>query len=437
MGDGVADDRTAIQAAIDSIRDAGGTVFIPRGVYRLSLDREAELGLKFYSNMQIIGAGRGNTVLKWQDDVTTASQHYLLAGAGGFVENVTIADLDFEIDGNKQGRGNATFQIRGEGIEIDGKNIVIRNMYIHDVLGEGIDCDVADGLFISHVIVENTGGNGIHCSDARVRHVMISNCITRNCAHGRRHSGNRRYGGLVLRGSDIYVDQHISVDDAQIASIEGQGRGESSMIALSGVAGRSESMDAEGFRVGMQGRVVLSHCRSMLPNSNRNAYRANGFDGSLHLQHCFAENGDGVAYEIAMKGALSIESCEAVAHSGGNRTHGYRLEVEGRGVIRNSTSLDSNAADDGSLTQDAAAIEVDGPAQPGRTDFVITGNRVAGGINSVRVSDRVGKGFVHGNICDGRILLDGSGITCVSNVTARVIDNGSNNTVESNYQPSD
>ncbi len=331
-GNNLDDDRPAIQAAIDAIRNTGGCIFIPPGTYRLSLNPDEELGIKIYSNMHLMGAGRGNTILKWLDDVTTASQHYLLACDGGFVENVTISD--FEIDGNKQNRGTETFHIRGEGIEMDGNNISIRNMYIHDVLGEGIDCDASDGFFISHVVVENTGGNGIHCSDARVRNVMISHCITRNCAHGRKKSGNIRYGGLVLRGSDIYVNHHISVGDSQIANIEGQGREEHSEIVLSHVTGRSLAEDAEGFRVGMKGQIVLSHCRSNLPHSGKENFQADAFEGTLQLDHCYAETFDGTPWKISMKGTFSMDACTAKVYTENEGEHGYHLQIDGRVVLR-------------------------------------------------------------------------------------------------------
>ena len=430
-GDGLSDDRTAIQAAIDSIHQTGGTVFIPQGTYRLSLNPEEQLGIKVYSNMQILGAGRGSTILKWLDDVTTTSQHYLLAAHNGFVENVTIAD--FEIDGNKKKRGEAVFQIRGEGIEMDGKNINIRNMYIHDVLGEGIDCDESDGYFISNVIIENTGGNGIHCSDARVRNVIISHCITRNCAHGRRSVGNVRYGGLVLRGSNIYVDHHISINDAQIANIEGQGRGEESEIVLSGVVGQSTAEDAEGFRAGMQGRVVLFHCRSNLPNSKKENFRAADFEGSLHLNHCYAETGDGVPYALSMKGTLAMEGCTAKIKRLKNTGPAYRLWVDGRITMRNCEYLSPRKKEKEHEVDQIVAVQIGRNDQTATVEANVTGNYLEGGGTTIYLTENVVKGFVSGNICERGILIKGKQITCVNNVVPDVIDDGTNNIIEPNY----
>ena len=430
-GDGQTDDRLSIQAAIDSIRQTGGTVFIPAGTYRLSLNPEEQLGIKVYSNMQIIGAGRGNTILKWLDNVTTTSQHYLLAAHNGFVENVTIAD--FEIDGNKSKRGDETFQIRGEGIEIDGKNIHIRNMYIHDVLGEGIDCDASDGFFVSHVIVENTGGNGIHCSDARVRNVMISNCITRNCAHGRRNSGNARYGGLVLRGSNIYVNQHISNDDARIASIEGQGNEQDNEIVLTGVTGHARTEDAEGFRIGMQGRVVLSQCRSNLPNTTKENLRATDFRGSLNLSQCYMESGDATPYAISMEGTLVMEGCTAKLRNRNHTEKAFRLDVNGRAVMRNCEFIPSQPDHPVSRTNRTVSTQIGRDSESDPVEVQIIGNHLDQDDNLLHLTRNVIKGFVNGNIVGKNILLEGKNISCVNNMVPKITDHGKNNVTAPNY----
>jgi len=430
-GDGQTDDRPPIQAAIDSIRQTGGTVFIPAGTYRLSLNPEEQLGIKVYSNMQIIGAGRGNTILKWLDNVTTTSQHYLLAAHNGFVENVTIAD--FEIDGNKSKRGYETFQIRGEGIEIDGKNIHIRNMYIHDVLGEGIDCDACDGFFVSHVIVENTGGNGIHCSDARVRNVMISNCITRNCAHGRKDSGNIRYGGLVLRGSNIYVNQHISNDDAQVANIEGQGNEKENEIVLISVTGHAMADNAEGFRIGMQGRVVLSHCRSNLPNTNQENLRATDFRGTLNLSQCYMETGDATPYGISMNGTLVMEGCTANLRNRHHTEKAFRLDVNGRIVMRNCDFIPAQPDHQASqkIKTITTQVGLDGASDP--VEVQIVGNHLDQDENVLHLTRNVIKGFVTGNMVGKSIRLEGKNITCVNNLVPKITDHGSNNAAAPNY----
>ncbi len=331
-GDGITDDRQAIQQAMDSLKDRGGSIYIPPGIYRLSMDPKTQAGIRFYSNTSILGAGRGNTILRWLDDVPTTENHYLMAGDGGYVENVTITG--FEIDGNKAARGDTLWHSGGEGIEIDGSNIIIYDMYIHDVLGEGIDCDKTESMLIANVIVENTGGNGLHCSDPAVRNVLISNTITRNCAHGRQAMGNLRYGGLVLRGSGIYVNNHRSVDDAQVANLEGQGLGEDNEIHLTQVTGISSRSTAEGFRIGMEGRVSLTCCRIELPNSEHRGFYTDNFTGELSLKECYSLHGSGYPFHLKMKGLLRLNGCTSKVHDETSNSDGFYIDVDGRACIR-------------------------------------------------------------------------------------------------------
>lgn len=320
-GDGKQDDRKAIQDAVDSVSKSGGSIYIPPGEYALSRDEQHFCGVRLYSNTQLIGSGRGNTILKWMDSVPDDSHHYVVAANEGFVENVTIRDLT--IDGNKS-RTDKDFNIVGEGIEMDGRNICISNVHIKDVLGEGIDCDRSDGIMIHNCIIENSGGNGIHCSDPQARNVQISQCITRNCAHGRRRSGNVRYGGLVIRGSGIFVSHHRSINDAQIANIEGQGMDYDSELSLQQVVGYSESVDARGFRVGMSGHVQMNACRAMLINSDEPVIRIDDFSGIVTIQSSYLESNSGVAISGTvnhssssrnMDSGLRLHDCHIQRHS--------------------------------------------------------------------------------------------------------------------------
>ncbi|MCC7085436.1 MAG: peptidylprolyl isomerase [Pirellulales bacterium] len=72
VGDGVADDTAAIQAAIDAaIADGGGVVYIPAGTFAVS----ASLVVQEASNVHIIGAGKGQTVLVSAPDLGSYTFH--------------------------------------------------------------------------------------------------------------------------------------------------------------------------------------------------------------------------------------------------------------------------------------------------------------------------------------------------------------------------
>lgn len=98
VGDGVNDDTTAFQAAINYVAALtnGGTVFVPCGLYKIT----AALTVTT-NNVAVVGQGMG-TVLSWHG--TAATRLFMLGfGSGGTtVESIRLADL------NIQGNGNAT-----------------------------------------------------------------------------------------------------------------------------------------------------------------------------------------------------------------------------------------------------------------------------------------------------------------------------------------
>lgn len=123
VGNGVADDTTAVQEAIDAASTAGGgVVVIPSGYTFLC----SELTPK--SNVNIIGQGWGS-ILKLKNGANPVGLiHSLYTNPA--VDNVRIANL--QIDGNK---ANNT---AGSGIIFGGQNIVVENCYVHDTAAGGI-----------------------------------------------------------------------------------------------------------------------------------------------------------------------------------------------------------------------------------------------------------------------------------------------------------
>ena len=59
VGDGVADDAPAIQAAIDVAAGRGGTVYLPAGRYRLAAALRARSGVTLAGDGAATGAGAG------------------------------------------------------------------------------------------------------------------------------------------------------------------------------------------------------------------------------------------------------------------------------------------------------------------------------------------------------------------------------------------
>src|SRR5262245_40581355 len=110
VGDGVTDDRLAIQAAVDACNAAGGgEVYIPDGVYIVSGQLNQSLGcIMLYSNITLTGDGMGQTTIKLQDGWNGAITGIVRTPYGVDTHNVYVHDLT--IDGN---RDNTSGKIDG------------------------------------------------------------------------------------------------------------------------------------------------------------------------------------------------------------------------------------------------------------------------------------------------------------------------------------
>ena len=88
-----------IQRAIDSIKESGGRVYVPAGVYDISLSRinnKDEPGLKLYSNVELYGDSEQESILSFLGE-TTARTHILRnADFESGNENISIRDLTIE-----------------------------------------------------------------------------------------------------------------------------------------------------------------------------------------------------------------------------------------------------------------------------------------------------------------------------------------------------
>lgn len=94
VGDGVADDTDAIQAAIDALPAAGGVVYLPTGTYKLTD------ALTLRSNLTVLGDGDGATVVRQ----TGADKD---AMTGSALTKVTVQGVYFAGTGAGTGSGLA------------------------------------------------------------------------------------------------------------------------------------------------------------------------------------------------------------------------------------------------------------------------------------------------------------------------------------------
>ena len=82
-GDGVADDSATLQRALDDVAGGGGgTVYLPRGIYKISAS------LVVRSNTRLVGAGRGATVIRGASGPVAAK---IVNGAGIYANIAMVA----------------------------------------------------------------------------------------------------------------------------------------------------------------------------------------------------------------------------------------------------------------------------------------------------------------------------------------------------------
>lgn len=158
VGDGIADDTSAIQVALNS---GAKSVYVPSGTYLIT-------ALTITSEMVVYGEGK------------------LIRNAVAYSPMINITSSNVEIDGLKfDGAGAGSTIVTGNSAEVAVQatgtnstaqitNIKIRNTVIDGVAGVGIRCDYANNCIIGSNIILNCGYAGVLCLS------IIDSVITKN-----------------------------------------------------------------------------------------------------------------------------------------------------------------------------------------------------------------------------------------------------------------
>lgn len=140
VGDGVADDKAAIQAAVD----AGSSVYVPAGTYLLS-------GSVFVPNGVTL-RGDGQEVSGFKRLAGTTVAMFIVR------DNNDIRDLYF--DGSAVGAGN------GDALSIDGKtNINFENLKLFNNANDGILCRNSSNITCKNIVTSGNFRNGASFTD--------------------------------------------------------------------------------------------------------------------------------------------------------------------------------------------------------------------------------------------------------------------------------
>ena len=219
-----ADDSHAIQSAIDSLKDTGGTVFIPPGMYRVTYQGGPGLNVAA-SNIHLQGVGNesaifNSTVLfhaKVKNGVTCTEQ----AGVPPLyvgkphtpIENVEVDHL--WLGDNGQNYDYATWGPHGWGVI--GVAGLVDHFSFHDLTvatpflcGVNMDAEMVHGFSIHHVTVLSTGEHGFY----------LAGTATDGDVHDNRILGDPRKP--MRMGIAIKKKDHLRLTHNEIANVEFQ-----------------------------------------------------------------------------------------------------------------------------------------------------------------------------------------------------------------------
>jgi hypothetical protein len=286
VGDGVADDTAAIQAAIDSLSAQGGAVYLPEGDYlttsaiTVAKDRVSITGEGYCSRIVCNNATSGAIVVKTPNEYT-------------FFFN--LSDLQI--------RMSAASVTAGAALTLDGvTRAAVRNLYIDDGV-IGIDIKGCSQLKVDnvHVIYEQSNGGLI----TGRRFLRISE--TTHTGISSKHSGdvfisnfNGRCGGVFYceTGIEINSGDGIWIDNFHIGNCTTAHMliAANSTVKCAGIVVRGGWFDQSiattygliitGSTPTINRDFLFKDCRFLGTDTGLNAIDIDGSAQNIHIQDC-------------------------------------------------------------------------------------------------------------------------------------------------------
>jgi len=296
VGDGLTDDSTAINAALN-----GGSkrVYIPAGIYIL------DASLVVYSNTLVYGDGEA-TILYTKD----AANVHAMINSDQVNGNLNITLRDFKVDGNKVNQtGGAT-------------------PYAH-----GVYMALVDNLLINGVRSCNCEHHGIHVSNSTTsyRKQRISDCLT---------DSNGMSGTAISLARNIVITNCHSNDNTRTGfRIESLASNYGALISNCVASGNGDGgivpvQDSYG--------IVISNCKLV----------SNGISGSFDgirmiavydvaISNCYIARNDGSGIGI-YAGCKNIAISNCIIISNGQSTNALSTSLGQSGIsIKNSATANS------------------------------------------------------------------------------------------------
>jgi polygalacturonase len=209
VGDGVANDTAALQAAIDAVPAAGGTVYLPTGQYNVT-DK-----LTLRSNLTLLGDGDGASLIQ-----QTTTNKDLLAGSA--LNRVVIEKLYLG------GTGSGT----GTGVNLTkGANDAVPYISMRDVT---VDAFGQDGISVENPIVslfarvasQNNGRYGVNLYGQIGGAAGTSTTLTAVYGNANGTAGLRLYNMVYATAAGCAADHNpigYLIDGCQSITVTGSG----------------------------------------------------------------------------------------------------------------------------------------------------------------------------------------------------------------------
>ncbi|MFC3080129.1 glycosyl hydrolase family 28-related protein [Phenylobacterium terrae] len=208
VGNGLVNDRAAIQAALDAAHAAGGgVVYIPAGTYAIDggAATRTYAGLQVRDNVTIVGDGMGQTIIQAMAGNSVGFTGLIRTPVGEETTNVTIRDLT--LDGNRDattGKVDGFFCGTSPGSAAHCADITLLNVEAKDCSGYGIDPhEQTIRMWIEGCV---SHGNGL---DGFTLDFLIDSTIKNNVSYG-----NDRHGfNIVTQTRNTVLEGNVAYDN--------------------------------------------------------------------------------------------------------------------------------------------------------------------------------------------------------------------------------
>ncbi|BCT93253.1 hypothetical protein LYSHEL_22760 [Lysobacter helvus] len=163
IGDGIHDDTAAIQAAINALPTAGGTVTVPAGTYLIDTTKKINLRSSMLFSMDPLAILKAKTA--------SVSRHYLIYVNGKSDVEIAGGQLVGERDTHKY--MTSSTDEWGHGIQIlGGKRVTVRDLRVSKCTGDGVCIGGSSSdVVIANIIATGNRRNGLsvtNCTNIKV-----------------------------------------------------------------------------------------------------------------------------------------------------------------------------------------------------------------------------------------------------------------------------